>query len=232
MSVRIGTWVAGLEDAPSGTIEWAGGITDFEEGPFTAAIKRIKVVDYANGVENATEYVYTDTKGDWESIEVKTGEKKPDLIDGDESSKDSEGGAGDDDGGTNNPGSGNDGGNSTDDSPNSSGGLGPGAIAGIAVGAVAGCVIIGGVCFFLGRRNKRKKKAGQNVAAHDMSLMGGKGELDGRPREKPDANEAPQVVPLEPPQELDGQWTMRPQQSELGGRELAAELQDHDMRRL
>lgn len=75
MEIRIGTWVAGRKDAPKGTVEWAGGYTDFSQGPFIAYYKEIKITDYSNGVEGATEYVWEDgSDGSWESIRVITGD--------------------------------------------------------------------------------------------------------------------------------------------------------------
>ncbi|OLN85092.1 putative glycosidase crf1-like protein 3 [Colletotrichum chlorophyti] len=74
MEVKIGTWVAGRKDAPKGTVEWAGGYTDFEKAPFNAYYKSIAITDYQGnkGVKNAKEYVYGDRSGSWESIVVKT----------------------------------------------------------------------------------------------------------------------------------------------------------------
>ncbi|KAF9876062.1 cell wall glucanosyltransferase mwg1 [Colletotrichum karsti] len=72
MEVKIGTWVAGRKDAAKGTVEWAGGYTDFNEAPFNAYYKSIKITDYMGGKTGATSYVYGDKSGSWESIIVKT----------------------------------------------------------------------------------------------------------------------------------------------------------------
>ncbi|KAK1637038.1 concanavalin A-like lectin/glucanase domain-containing protein [Colletotrichum phormii] len=74
MEVKIGTWVAGRKDAPKGTVEWAGGYTDFTKGPYSAYYKSITITDYQGnkGVKGAKEYVYGDRSGSWESIVVKT----------------------------------------------------------------------------------------------------------------------------------------------------------------
>ncbi|KAH8170923.1 glycosyl hydrolases family 16 domain-containing protein [Sarocladium implicatum] len=78
MEVKLGTWVAGRKDAPDGTVEWAGGYTDFTKAPFNAYYKSVKIVDYAGGDSPASgsvrQYVYGDKTGDWESIEVVKGD--------------------------------------------------------------------------------------------------------------------------------------------------------------
>ena len=72
MQVKLGSWVAGKPSAAPGTIQWAGGLADFSKGPFTAAYKSIKVTDFmgGQGAKAATEYVYTDRSGTWQSIKV------------------------------------------------------------------------------------------------------------------------------------------------------------------
>jgi beta-glucanase (GH16 family) len=78
MEVKLGTWVAGRKDAPDGTVEWAGGYTDFSKAPFNAYYKSVKIVDYAGGNSAASgsvrQYVYGDKTGDWESIKVIKGD--------------------------------------------------------------------------------------------------------------------------------------------------------------
>ncbi|KAK0385211.1 hypothetical protein NLU13_7688 [Sarocladium strictum] len=78
MEVKLGTWVAGRKNAPEGTVEWAGGYTDFSQAPFNAYYKSVKIVDYAGGSGPASgpvrQYVYGDKSGDWESIVVEKGE--------------------------------------------------------------------------------------------------------------------------------------------------------------
>lgn len=72
MQIKLGTWVAGRSGAPEGTINWAGGLANFANGPFNAYFKQINVVNYNNGVKGATSYVYGDTSGTMGSIIVKT----------------------------------------------------------------------------------------------------------------------------------------------------------------
>ncbi|KAK4461812.1 cell wall glucanase [Cladorrhinum samala] len=73
MQIKLGTWVAGRKDAPQGTIEWAGGLTNFADAPFEGYYQSIKIVDYMGGKSEATEYQYTDKSGTWQSIKVVNG---------------------------------------------------------------------------------------------------------------------------------------------------------------
>ena len=75
MQIKLGTWVGGRKDAGEGTIEWAGGLTDFDEGPFLGYYKSIKIQDYmggdgVTGPSDAAEYQYGDKSGTWQSIKV------------------------------------------------------------------------------------------------------------------------------------------------------------------
>ncbi|KAM0342614.1 hypothetical protein ACHAPU_009341 [Fusarium lateritium] len=72
--LKLGTWVAGRPDAAEGTIQWAGGMTDFSQGPFEAYYKSISIVDYAGGSEPGTksvkEYIYQGHSCSFESIQM------------------------------------------------------------------------------------------------------------------------------------------------------------------
>ncbi|KAK5636904.1 hypothetical protein RRF57_012616 [Xylaria bambusicola] len=70
MTLRLGSWVGGdsKTQAP-GTIEWAGGETDFSQGPFTMYVKSARVEDFSSGKE----YTYTDKSGSWQSIKITEG---------------------------------------------------------------------------------------------------------------------------------------------------------------
>lgn len=72
MQIKLGTWVAGRKDAPQGTIDWAGGITDFTDAPFDGYYQSLRIQDYmgGKGAKEATEYHYTDRSGTWQSIKV------------------------------------------------------------------------------------------------------------------------------------------------------------------
>lgn len=64
--IKIGIWAAGDPSMPQGTADWAGGRTDYRQGPFVMSVASIKVVSYSP----AREYRYTDKSGSWQSIEV------------------------------------------------------------------------------------------------------------------------------------------------------------------
>ncbi|KAI1645816.1 glycoside hydrolase family 16 protein [Daldinia loculata] len=68
MKLSIGIWAGGDPDAPKGTIEWAGGVTDYSE-PHTMYVKSAFVEDYSSGKE----YSYGDRSGSWESIKIVSG---------------------------------------------------------------------------------------------------------------------------------------------------------------
>ncbi|PFH59978.1 hypothetical protein XA68_11653 [Ophiocordyceps unilateralis] len=84
MQVKLGSWVAGGAKSSPGTVEWAGGHTDFSQGPFLAYYKRITITDFAGKDSPANgdvrQYVYSDTdrSGSWKSIKVEHGQSKAD----------------------------------------------------------------------------------------------------------------------------------------------------------
>lgn len=65
--VRLGIWAGGDSKNPNGTIEWAGGLTDYDNTPFEMYVKSIRISDASQG----TQYVYGDTSGSWQSIQIK-----------------------------------------------------------------------------------------------------------------------------------------------------------------
>lgn len=67
MKLSLGIWAGGDPDQPKGTIEWAGGETDYAE-PYTMYVKSALVEDYSTGKE----YSYGDHSGKWESIKIAT----------------------------------------------------------------------------------------------------------------------------------------------------------------
>lgn len=70
MYIMAGVWAGGDPSNEIGTIEWAGGLTDYSELPFDMYIKSVIVADYSTG----SEYEYTDTSGEWTSIKAIDGE--------------------------------------------------------------------------------------------------------------------------------------------------------------
>ncbi|KAH0363809.1 concanavalin A-like lectin/glucanase, partial [Aureobasidium melanogenum] len=70
MRLKLGNWIAGdpATNAP-GTIEWAGGDTDFSQAPFTMYVKTVSITNY----NPAAEYEWTDKSGSYESIKLVDG---------------------------------------------------------------------------------------------------------------------------------------------------------------
>ncbi|KAJ4993872.1 murein transglycosylase [Stagonosporopsis vannaccii] len=66
MDVRIGIWAGGDPANDEGTIEWAGGETDYSAGPYTMVLERVEVVNENPGQS----YTYGDMTGDYTSIKV------------------------------------------------------------------------------------------------------------------------------------------------------------------
>ena len=69
MYLKMGIWAGGDPSNDAGTIEWAGGLTDYSKAPFTMNIQKVIVSDYSTG----SEYSYGDQSGSWESIQCKNG---------------------------------------------------------------------------------------------------------------------------------------------------------------
>ncbi|ROV91404.1 hypothetical protein VPNG_09980 [Cytospora leucostoma] len=72
MQIKLGTWCAGGPDTAAGTVEWAGGYTDFSKAPFNGYYQSVTIQDYMNGASAAKQYVYGDKTGTYESIKVET----------------------------------------------------------------------------------------------------------------------------------------------------------------
>lgn len=72
MQVKLGTWVGGKQGASQGTIDWAGGLANFADAPFNGYYRSVRVQDFMGGGDatEATEYVYSDRSGTWQSIKV------------------------------------------------------------------------------------------------------------------------------------------------------------------
>ena len=66
MQLKIGTWAAGDSHNQPGTINWAGGQTTYSQGPFTASVQKVRVVDASQG----TSYQYSGTDGSWQNVKV------------------------------------------------------------------------------------------------------------------------------------------------------------------
>lgn len=66
MRVRIGIWAGGDPGRIKGTIDWAGGETDYSKAPFTMYVKSVEIVNYTP----AESYVYSDKSGSSDSIGI------------------------------------------------------------------------------------------------------------------------------------------------------------------
>ncbi|KAB8070130.1 concanavalin A-like lectin/glucanase [Aspergillus leporis] len=71
--IKIGIWAGGDPDNSEGTIEWAGGETDYDEIPFTMYVKSVKVINY----NPAKSYTYTDKTGAYTSIKASNTTSNP-----------------------------------------------------------------------------------------------------------------------------------------------------------
>ncbi|BCR93457.1 glycoside hydrolase family 16 protein [Aspergillus luchuensis] len=69
MRLKLGIWAAGDSSEPEGTIEWAGGETDYSDGPFTMTVQSVSITNYNPG----SSYTYSDNSGDYTSIVVNNG---------------------------------------------------------------------------------------------------------------------------------------------------------------
>ncbi|KAJ5511337.1 Concanavalin A-like lectin/glucanases superfamily [Penicillium expansum] len=69
MRVRIGIWAGGDPSKIKGTIDWAGGETDYSKAPFTMYVKSVEIVNHTP----AENYVYSDKSGSSDSIEIHGG---------------------------------------------------------------------------------------------------------------------------------------------------------------
>ncbi|KAF2758686.1 extracellular cell wall glucanase Crf1/allergen Asp F9 [Pseudovirgaria hyperparasitica] len=71
LNLRLGIWAGGdPEKNAKGTVEWAGGETDFGEAPFTMTVESVYVHDFSD----AKEYEFGDRSGSWESIKMVEGQ--------------------------------------------------------------------------------------------------------------------------------------------------------------
>jgi beta-glucanase (GH16 family) len=69
MRVRLGIWAGGDPSNGEGTIEWAGGKTDYSQAPFSMSVQSVAIKNYSPG----SGYTYSDTSGSYESIKIDGG---------------------------------------------------------------------------------------------------------------------------------------------------------------
>jgi len=70
MKIHLGSWAAGDPRNPKGTVEWAGGETDYKSSPYTMNIKNVYIQDASTG----SAYTYTDHSGSYQSIKTEAGQ--------------------------------------------------------------------------------------------------------------------------------------------------------------
>ena len=75
MRLKLGNWAGGAPGEPAGTVEWAGGATEFSNGPFSMYVQSVKITNANPGKE----YVYGDKTGSWQSIKVGNGSGTSEL---------------------------------------------------------------------------------------------------------------------------------------------------------
>jgi beta-glucanase (GH16 family) len=69
MNVRLGMWAGGdVKNNDPGVVQWAGGVTNFEEGPFTMSVQKVYAKDYTEAKEYSWENM--DASGDWQKVKV------------------------------------------------------------------------------------------------------------------------------------------------------------------
>lgn len=64
--VKIGSWDGGASTEAEGTIEWAGGKTDFDDAPFVMYVESVTITNY----NPAKSYNWTDETGAYDSIKA------------------------------------------------------------------------------------------------------------------------------------------------------------------
>jgi hypothetical protein len=69
MNVRLGMWAGGdTRNNAAGVVQWAGGETNFGEGPFTMSVQQVYAKDYTEAKEYSWEGM--DASGSWEKVKV------------------------------------------------------------------------------------------------------------------------------------------------------------------
>ncbi|OJJ07260.1 hypothetical protein ASPVEDRAFT_141082 [Aspergillus versicolor CBS 583.65] len=64
MRPRIGIWAGGDPSNGEGTIQWAGGETDYTQAPFNMYVQSVRIINYTP----AESYTWTDMTGSYQSI--------------------------------------------------------------------------------------------------------------------------------------------------------------------
>ena len=69
MQLKLGIWSGGDPSNAPGTVQWAGGSTNYGGGPYNMVVQSVKATDYSTG----TSYTYSDSTGSWQSIKSNGG---------------------------------------------------------------------------------------------------------------------------------------------------------------
>ncbi|KAG6020913.1 hypothetical protein E4U41_002681 [Claviceps citrina] len=74
MQVKLGVWSVG-NDSDHGTIAWAGGLPDWEAGPYRALFTKLQIEDYVglcNETDNSApvEYQYDERTVGWQNVRI------------------------------------------------------------------------------------------------------------------------------------------------------------------
>ena len=69
MQLKLGAWAGGDSSNKPGVIAWAGGNTDYSQGPFSMYIKSVTATDYSTGKS----YQYSGTDGTWQQVKSNGG---------------------------------------------------------------------------------------------------------------------------------------------------------------
>jgi beta-glucanase (GH16 family) len=69
MRVRLGIWAGGDPSNGEGTVEWAGGPTNYGAAPFSMSVQTVEITNYSPGAS----YTYGDTSGSYQSIKIAGG---------------------------------------------------------------------------------------------------------------------------------------------------------------
>ena len=68
-NIRLGVWAGGdINNNDPGVVEWAGGKTDFKNGPFSMVVQSVYAQDYTEGKTYSWDNM--DASGSWEKVKV------------------------------------------------------------------------------------------------------------------------------------------------------------------
>lgn len=69
MNIRLGMWAGGdVNNNDPGVVQWAGGQTNFKDGPFTMMVQQVYAKDYTEA--KTYSWADMDSSGDWQKVKV------------------------------------------------------------------------------------------------------------------------------------------------------------------